>query len=171
MVLTMTGPAYPGEAISGFEWNEDRSERVAVHYDRYEDAIEDECREALLRPGGIRQLLEEKLEAEREVIRSEAISAFLGEVMQSRNKELTFFQIAFACNLLIGMTMASAAREFGVSKQAMEQGVESHRQRLGLGQNRGMRGAASRELMRLTNFRPRRPNFRPGRPFPPVVKK
>lgn len=150
----MTGPAYPGEAISGFEWSEDRAERVAVHYDRHEDALEDECREALLRPGGVARLIEARLEAERSVIRAEAISGFLGEIMQSRNKELTFFQISFACNLLIGMTMAAAAREFGISKQAMEQGVESHRQRLGLGQNRGMRGEASRELMRLRNFRP-----------------
>lgn len=141
---------YPGMGDTGY----DQSERVPVHYDHeFEERLEDELREALTAPAGVARWLEERLEAERSVIRSEAISGFLAEVMQSRNKELSFFQIAFACNLLIGMTMAGAAREFGITKQAMEQGVESHRKRLRLGQNRGMRGPESRALMSRSNYR------------------
>lgn len=158
---SVNGVAGGGGVLSrgvGIEWSEDGARVVPIVFDDHGglDSLEARVLEAVKVPGGVSALIAEIVEERVWEGRREAIERYHAEVMASRNKELTFFQIAFAVNLTFGRcaSMAAIAAEFGISKQAMEQGVERHRLRLGLGRARPMRSEAARERMRLRNCRP-----------------
>jgi hypothetical protein len=130
---------------------------VAVEHFDYGalDDVDGLLLEALAEKGTARELLEELVEEEVRSRRADLVAAVMVEITQSAEPLKALYQIAFACGSMAtgGLTESEVAARFGISKQAMQQGVRRFEESLNLRKARFMRSEGSRRLMRSRNFR------------------
>lgn len=139
------------------EWSDEKATAIAIESFNYDplDQLEDEVRERIRlgQPLGpyMEGVAREFMEREREEILVKVISLIVG----CKKPGLRAVQIAFAAGLYFTSEISGSelAKQFGISKEAFQQGVEKVRSELGLRQTRTMRGAAARDAMRRSNYR------------------
>jgi len=137
------------------EWREDTPFVIATEEFKYADSPTNLIREALA-AGRVEAVLDEILEEREDAIRAEAINRVIEFVITSENPSLAAHQIALAGGLavILGKNGSDVARMFGISKQAVQQGVDRFCQEVGLRKTRAMRDEDSRETMSNSNYRP-----------------
>lgn len=140
------------------EWANDQRTAVRIEYFDFDslDTIDDLIREELARKGTVRALFKQILACEIAKARSEAAVKVLSHIIEEEDSGLAACQLAFACGMTILMkkTMTEVAASYGISKEAMQQGVDRRCEDLGLRKTRTMRDDDARQLMSLSNFRP-----------------
>jgi hypothetical protein len=119
------------------------------------DSVEDRVKEALLLGHKIRPIIVSMARAMILSEKVEAITQLMALLMDAEKPRLLIDQIAYATNMYLrqGLSMPELARKHGISKQAMQQGVERVQAQLGLPKTRTMRDEGGREKMRLRNRR------------------
>jgi hypothetical protein len=139
------------------EWCEDQ--RFAVKIDVLDfdglDSIDDHIREELAKKGTAENFIRKLIAFELQKIRSETVVALLSQIITANDSGLAAVQLCFAAGMMLTADKSGTdyASEYGISKQAFEQGVEHYRAELGLGQTRVMRNKEARDRMSLTNYR------------------
>jgi hypothetical protein len=95
--------------------------------------------------------------AERRALRKQITNALIAEACRKKKPGLAMVQLGISAGILLAteMTGPQWAAKFGISKQAVEEGVEGFRDGLGLRQTRANRDDAARERMRQSNHRRR----------------
>jgi hypothetical protein len=111
------------------EWRKDSAFVIASEEFKYADPTESIIREALA-AGRLEAALEEILEERADAIRAEAI------------------------NRILGINGSDVAKKFGITKQAVQQGVDRFCKEVGLRKTRAMRDEDAREKMSNSNYRP-----------------
>lgn len=138
------------------EWHEDRAEAIPItHFDFGSlDSVEDQIRQHLA-DGSLREFLGLWLESELSRDRAETINRILSIPVTSKKPGLAVIQLGFAAGLLLAAekTGTQWAKEFGISKEAFQEGVDFYRRELRLRVTRYTRDQDARENMRVKNFR------------------
>ena len=98
------------------------------------DSLEDLCREALSKDGGLDTFLEERCAERASALAGEALVKLLSSIMHARRPKLAAWQIAFAAGLDLteNKTGPQCAAMSGMTKQAWFQGVDKIRKQLGI---------------------------------------
>jgi hypothetical protein len=143
----------------GVEWEEDDSPRPVsiVHFDFAQvERLEDLAREAL-QAGRLKEFLEEWGEMRFAPERQEIVSRIVGEGIKAKNARMALVQMASAAGMAVAYTKTDEewAEFFGVTKQAMQQGIDRARKMFGMRKTRAMRDDDARETMRTNNYRPK----------------
>jgi hypothetical protein len=112
----------------------------------------------LLQRGTAELFLRAWLRMELQDYRMEVANALLAVIVSSKKPGLAAVQLGFAAGVLLTSqkTGPEWAREFGISKEAFQEGVDHFRKVFGFRQTRFVRDDAARECMRQSNYR-RRP--------------
>lgn len=142
----------------GVEWEDDRPQPIEIVYFDFSsvEKLEDLAKEALAR-GTFREFMEEFCEMRFAPERQEIVARIVGEGIKAKNSKKALVQMGIAA----GMTVCTIrtdeewAEFFGVTKQAMQQGIDRARKMLYLRKNRAMRDDEAREKMRQSNYRPK----------------
>ena len=144
-----------GEPEYGFDvddWMEE-SFAVPITYQKLSiDTIDDIARETLARRGSIKPLI---VQAVREMVMSETarlLGRALVMVLESRRPKLFVHQILWSTSL-VEESLPELAKQYGISKQAFDQGAHRIMEKLGLRPNRNMRDEVAREKMSKRNQR------------------
>jgi hypothetical protein len=127
------------------EWRKDSAFVIASEEFKYADPTESIIREA-------EEILEERADA----IRAEAINRVLEFIITAENPALEAHRIALAggLGLILGINGSDVAKKFGITKQAVQQGVDRFCKEVGLRKTRAMRDEDAREKMSNSNYRP-----------------
>jgi hypothetical protein len=107
--------------------------------------------------GELKRFLDNYVAAHTEELQLRLIKHILTEVIEAQKPKFKLICMAIASGHLAGLrkTDEEWAAAFGVSKQDVQNGVESQRAELQLRKNRTMRDEEAREKMRQGNFRPK----------------
>jgi hypothetical protein len=137
------------------EWRKDSAFVIASEEFKYADPTESIIREALA-AGRLEAALEEILEERADAIRAEAINRVLEFIITAENPALEAHRIALAggLGLILGINGSDVAKKFGITKQAVQQGVDRFCKEVGLRKTRAMRDEDAREKMSNSNYRP-----------------
>jgi hypothetical protein len=142
------------------EWIGHEAHAIAICQFDFEelDSLDDRIREELREHGTAEPFLREWVRREEQGCRAEIVNAVLAMIVTSKKPGLAAVQLGFAAGVLLTSqkTGPQWAKEFGVSKEAFQEGVDSFRKKLGLRQTRFERDEAARECMRQSNYRRRK---------------
>ena len=152
------GPYPPGYFRVPVEWSEETASAIAIEQFPHVDEAEDLVRERLAQGQPLAPLILSLARRWLERDREEILVKLLSLILSSKKPGLRAAQVAFAVGLYVTAEKSGTelAREFGISKEAWQQGVERVREELGLRQTRTMRDPAARATMRSSNYRRRR---------------
>jgi hypothetical protein len=138
------------------EWRDDRPIPIPItHFDFDSlDPIEDQVRQHLA-DGTLRDFLSGWIERELTSDRAETINRMLSIPITSKKPGLAVIQMGFAAGILLAAekTGTQWAKEFGITKEAFQEGVDCYRRELRLRVTRYTRDDSARQNMREKNFR------------------
>jgi hypothetical protein len=139
------------------EWIEDQRFAVKIENFNFDalDSIDDHIRQELATKGSAKSFVRKLVALDLQKARIETLVSVLGAIKDAADSGLAVVQISCACGMLLtaGETDDYYAAQYGISKQAFQQGVEMYRKRFGLRQTRIMRDQEARDLMRDSNYR------------------
>jgi hypothetical protein len=140
------------------EWHEDQ--RHAVRIENFDfskvDSFDDLVREEIALTGSARRIFDKMLALEASKVRGEVVIAVLSEIIQAKDPRQACLCLAIASGMMLTAEKSGPAhaKDLGLSKQDIQQGVEFYRRKFGLRKTRTTRDEKSRDLMRQANYRP-----------------
>ena len=138
------------------EWHEDPAEAVPITSFNFGslDSIEDQVRQHL-DDGTLRDFLEHWIESKLARDRADTINRILSIPVTSKKPGLAVIQMGFAAGIALAAekTGTQWAEEFGITKEAFQEGVDFYRQELRLRVTRYTRDDQARQNMSEKNFR------------------
>jgi hypothetical protein len=140
------------------EWKADVPFAVPTEEFKYVDRPRDLILEALRAGKAIEPVIDELIEEREDAIRAETVNRLIEWILSADNPALAAWQAALAGGLtvILGKNGSDVAGMFGISKEAVQQGVDRFCKELGLRKTRAMRDDEAREEMSRSNYRPLR---------------
>jgi hypothetical protein len=152
------GATPPGLFHVPSEWIQDQATAVRIENFDFEglDSLDDKIREELALHGSCAGFFRRMVALAVDETRSEITVAILDQVLHDPNFKRAAIECGFACGMLAtaGKSGTEYAKDFGVSKEAFQQGIKSRADKLGLRKSATMRDAIACGHMRQANIRP-----------------
>jgi len=147
-----------GHTCIAVDWQDDQPFAVKIEYFDYEalDRLEDLAREALAK-GRLKEFLDGYVATQTEGLRCTVVKKVLDHIIHCKRPKFKVICMAIAAGhgTAMARTEEEWAADFGVSKQDLQEAVETEREEFRLRKTRLMRDEEAREKMRTGNFRPK----------------
>lgn len=160
----MSGPKSPRGATTKkkqsipVEWHDDKPFVIATEEFNHAalDSPSDLVREGLKAGRPLEEIIEELLEERARPMAAEVLNRMIEFIITAENARLAAYQVALAGGLgvILGITGPKVAEMFGITKQAVQQGVDRFCEEVGLRKTRAMRDEEARENMSQSHYAP-----------------